>query len=59
MAKKSRRRSSDEEAAFRISDDDGGTDSAGDICERCECPRDAHEDGGECICGKCRKFKDS
>jgi len=50
----------DDDDAVRIDDDDGGTDSDGDICERCECIRARHEDGvGECACGRCRKFKGS
>ncbi len=45
---------------YHIDDDDGGVDSGGDICERCECTRDQHEDGkGPCACGRCKKFKES
>lgn len=50
----------EEEEAYHIDDDDGGTESDGDPCGRCDCPRSAHsatgcspDDGG---CGKCRKF---
>lgn len=46
-----------EEEAYHIEDDDGGIEADGDICERCECPRDAHGDDG-CACGRCRKFKE-
>jgi len=51
----------DEDDAVHIDDDDGGTDSDGDICERCECTREMHEDGkGACMmCDRCRKFKES
>jgi len=50
-----------DDEVVRIADDDGGTDSDGDICDRCDCPRSAHEDGkGECsACGRCRKFKET
>jgi hypothetical protein len=47
----------DDDEAMRIEDDDGGVESDGDICERCDCPRDHHEEGkGPCSCGRCRKF---
>jgi hypothetical protein len=50
----------DEDEAYHIDDDDGGADSDADICERCECCRDLHEDGiGACGCGRCKKFKNS
>jgi hypothetical protein len=49
-----------DEEEYHIDDDDGGIESDGDICEKCECPRDAHEDGkGPCYCGHCRRFKES
>jgi hypothetical protein len=50
----------DDDDAVHIDDDDGGTDSDADICDRCEDPRSAHEDGkGACTqCNRCRKFKE-
>jgi hypothetical protein len=50
----------EEEDAYHIDDDDGGTDSDGDICERCECTRETHEASkGACtVCDRCRKFKE-
>ena len=53
----------DDDDAVHIDDDDGGTDSDADICDRCDCPRDMHdEDGkGAClVCGdrRCKKFKE-
>lgn len=49
----------DEDDAYHIDDDDGGLEADGDICDRCDCTREMHEDGkGECACGRCRKFKD-
>lgn len=52
----------DDDEYTHIDDNDGGVESDGDICERCECTRDQHEDGGPCMsCGpkRCRKFKES
>jgi hypothetical protein len=50
----------DDEEAMRIDDEDGDTSSDSDVCDRCGCSRDAHEnDGrGECACGGCRRFKE-
>jgi hypothetical protein len=49
----------DAEDVMRIADDDGGTASDYDLCDRCECCRSEHEDGaGRCSCGGCRKFKE-
>jgi len=46
-----------------IEDDDGGTESDSDICDRagCEHERGQHEEGiGACTkCKKCKAFKDS
>jgi hypothetical protein len=42
-----------------IDDDDGGVESDADPCDRCECPRDIHDDSkGECVCGACPAFKE-
>ncbi len=51
----------DEDEAYHIDDDDGGTDADGDICEGCDCARVDHEEGnGRCNrCGSCNKFKES
>ncbi len=49
---------SDSEDAIRIDDDDGGTDSEYDPCDKCGCLRSEHYDGGECACGSCRRFKE-
>jgi hypothetical protein len=44
--------------AGHIDDDDGGIESDGDICEKCEHPRDMHEDDkGACGACNCKKFK--
>jgi hypothetical protein len=48
----------DEDDAFLVDDDDTDIESDGDVCEKCYCPRDHHEDNaGPCQCGRCRKFK--
>ena len=49
----------EEEEAYRIDDDDGGTESDFDPCDRCDCPRVAHDASGCQSCGKCKKFKES
>ena len=49
----------EDEEAYHIDDDDGGTEGALDPCDRCGCARSDHEDDeGECACGRCRKFKE-
>ena len=50
----------DEDDVVHIDDDDGGTDSDADICDRCNCSRGDHEEGTSACtrCGKCRKFKE-
>jgi hypothetical protein len=49
----------DEEEAYLVDDDDNDIEADGDICDRCECPRENHEDGiGECKCKRCRRFKE-
>jgi uncharacterized Zn finger protein (UPF0148 family) len=37
--------------------DERAAASSGDVCERCECPRFKHHDGG-CECGRCEGFVD-
>lgn len=51
--------SHDYDEYYYADDDDTDIESDGDICEKCSCPRDAHDDGeGPCLrCGRCRKFK--
>lgn len=50
----------DDDEYTHIDDDDGGTESDGDICERCECERYEHSEGvNECSCGRCPRFKES
>jgi len=51
-----------DEEPSHIDDDDGGTDSDFDVCDRCGCIRAAHEagTGGQCErCESCRAFVDA
>ena len=50
----------EDEEAYHIDDDDGGTDSDADPCAKCDCLRESHEGGtGRCTrCGRCLKFEE-
>lgn len=51
---KSRRRSLLEDDDFQIL---GKHEPAsGDVCERCGCTREKHDEGVGCACGKCEEF---
>lgn len=45
---------------YRVDDDDSDIESDGDVCERCDHERGAHEDGeGPCnLCARCKRFKE-
>ena len=30
--------------------------SGGDVCERCGCTRDEHDEDDGCACGRCERF---
>lgn len=47
-----------DEDLVAIDDSDGGTESDSDLCDRCGCPREAHDDDGACVCGDCAHFVD-
>lgn len=49
-----------DEEAFHIDDDDGGTEGALDPCDKCGCSRADHEDDdGACVhCRTCHEFKE-
>jgi hypothetical protein len=51
--------SSDDEEPQHIVDEDGDVSTEADICTRCDCARNLHEDGkGECAgCGSCNRFR--